>query len=229
MLASDMNNQNFAGAINPDSVLYVRFYVEKLKNEFESEKQGRPIWYEVPFVEIMRPGDQTSIITTEVRDDHKRRFPMQWSMFQDSQATMQMVGTPVEEWPAISRSQAEELKGLKFFSVEQIADASDLQAQRLGMAGPMLRQKAKAFLASAQDTALAQKQAGDLARKDQEIADLKAMQDRMAKQITELAKNRKKVGRPPNNPKGTYPGPGQLLPLPKAEPAPQQPPEVANE
>lgn len=197
MLASDLNNSNFIGSMNPDSLLHVRFYMEKLKNDFDSEKEGRPIWYEVPFVEIMRPGDQTSIITTQVREDHKRRFPQQWAIFQNSQTAPQMVGTPVEEWPAISRSQAEELKGIKFYTVEQIANASDLQAQALGMGAAMLRKKAQAFLGAAKDSALAQKQAADIARKDQEIAELKAAQDRMAQQLNSLMKDKgQKLKRP---------------------------------
>ena len=40
----------------------------------------------------------------------------------------------------------EELRILKFQTVEQIAAASDAQLQRIGMGGPGLREKAKAFL-----------------------------------------------------------------------------------
>lgn len=186
MLASDDNNPNFSGARNPDSLLQVKFYMRSMKNNFQSEKEGRDIYYEEEFITIWTPGNQLNIVDTPVREDHKRRFPIQYAAFKSSQSAPQVVGTPLEEWPAVSRSQAEELKAVKFFTVEQIAQASDQQAQALGMNGPMLRQKAAAFLKVAKDTALAQHQAAELARKDQQIADLKAAQDRMAKQLEQL-------------------------------------------
>src|SRR5258708_32140737 len=129
-LASDLSNREFSGAMNPDDILHVTFYMKSLKNEFETTKQGRPIFYEVPMVRIMTPGNQLNIVDTPTREDHKMRFPRQWAIFQASQSQDQVVGTPVDQWPAITRSEAEELKGQKFFTVEQIAGASDLQIQK---------------------------------------------------------------------------------------------------
>ncbi len=188
MLPSDVNNTGFTGAYDPDSVMYVRFYMKSIQNMYETEKQGRSIFFDVPFVEIMIPGNQLSIVDTPVREPHKKRFPKQWMVFQNSQSADQVSGTRVEEWPAITRSQAEELKGLKFFTVEQIAGASDEQIQRLGMNATMLRQKAKAFLGQAKDTALAQSQAAELQKRDQEITDLKNMVNRLASQIEQINK-----------------------------------------
>jgi len=187
-LASDLNNREFVGAINPDDVLTVKFYIKSEYNEFESTKQGRPIFYEADFVQIMKPGDSTTIIEAPVRPEHKIRFPRQWAMFQEGRKTEQLVGTPVEQWTAISRSQADELKGVRFYTVEQIANASDLQAQAMGMNGPMYRQKARAFLESAKDSALSQFQATELAKKDQQIKDLTDTVARLA-QTVESIKN----------------------------------------
>jgi len=68
-----------------------------------------------------------------------------------------IIGTPLEQWPQITRSQAEELRGLKFHTVEAIADCSDQQLQRIGMVAGMsphnFRLKAKAFLNLANDSA----------------------------------------------------------------------------
>lgn len=197
MLASDANNPNFVGAANPDSLLHVVFYMRSDQDNFKSEKEGRPIFYEVPYVKIMSPGNQLSEIDTPVREDHKRRFPVQWAAFQNSHAPQdQIIGTPVEQWPAITRAQAEELRGVKFFTVEQIAGASDLQVQRLGMNGPVLKQKAQAFLSVAKDTALEQRQAAEILKKDQELAELR---NRMARLEEMLAK-----GEAPEKPKRKY-------------------------
>ena len=76
------------------------------------------------------------------------------------------------------------MKHFKFYTVEQIANASDAQLNTIGMAAGMspfaLRDKAKAFLSSAKDTALVQQQADELSKRDEIIA-------RMQAQIAELA------------------------------------------
>lgn len=192
MLASDMNNPNFLGPRNPDEVLHVTFYMRSIQNEFESEKQGRPIFQEVPFVKIMTPGNQLNIVDTPVRPDHRLRFPRQWEIFQSSQSQEQVIGTPVDQWPRITRAQAEEIKALKFFTVEQIAGASDQQVQKLGMNAQMLRQEAQAFLAKAKDTALEQKQAADLKRKDDQIEELQKSIRQLSEKMQELQKPKRK-------------------------------------
>lgn len=178
MLASDVANTNFVGATNPDTLLHVQFYMRSEQDNFKSEQEGRPIFFETPYIRINTPGNQLSEIDTPVRPEHKVRFPIQWAAFQNTQIPQdQVVGTPVDQWPTLTRSQAEELKGIKFFTVEQIANASDLQLQRLGMNGPMLKQKAIAYLADAKDSATAQMQAAELVKKE---AQIKELNDRLA-------------------------------------------------
>jgi hypothetical protein len=111
----------------------------------------------------------------------------------------EVVGTPVAEWPLVSKSQAEELRAMKFFTVESIASASDQQLQRMGMAAGMspysFRDKAKAFLNLATTSAETDKREQEinalkeeLAKKDLETVKMKAetdaklaqMQDQMA-------------------------------------------------
>ena len=140
----------------------------------------------MPYVQIMTPGNSLNIVDTPVREEHKYRFPKHWAIFQNSQAEVQIVGTPVEAWPMITRSQAEDLKGLKFYSVEQIAGASDEQIQRLGMNSSMLRQKARAFLDSAKNSAISQNNVNELAKRDREIAELKNMVDLLSGKVQEL-------------------------------------------
>jgi len=160
-LASDLDNPDFVGAKNPDSVLQVVFYSKPMPNEFESNKQGRPIFYDADFVKIMIPGDKDSIIDTFAREDHKKRFPLHWAHYQNKHGgDSREIGTPLAQWPRLTASQAEELKGLKFFTVEAIAHASDAQLQKIGMAAGMapyaFREHAQRFLALAQGDSAAQ-------------------------------------------------------------------------
>jgi hypothetical protein len=199
MLASDDANQQFVGARNPDDILHVTFYVKVMKNNFASEQEGRPIFQNEQWVRIMIPGNNLSIIDTPVSDRHKHRFPRQWQQFTNSQEVSPVSGTPVTEWPAVERSRAEELKAMKFFTVEQIAECSDQQIQALGMDAHTLRQKAKAFLAKAGASALTQAQAVEI----EELKKAQAAKD--AAHALEMAELRKliedrapaKRGRPP--------------------------------
>ena len=79
MLASDLNNPEFVGASNPDARLSVVFFSKPLKNNFRTEQEGRPIFDDCDMVRIYVPGDDKNIVETFVRDDHKRRFPLQWA------------------------------------------------------------------------------------------------------------------------------------------------------
>lgn len=193
-LASDDNNREFAGARNPDSILKVTFYVRSLQNNFLTAKEGRPIFQDEKYVQIMIPGRNDLTVDQPVTDEHIQRFPYQWAQFKNQTAEVdQQFGTPVTEWPVLTRSQAEELKGKKFYTVEQIADCSDGQSQALGMNANILRQKARAFLESAKGSAHAQKQAEELAAKQQEIDSLKREMSDLSQTVNAFMAQQKQV------------------------------------
>lgn len=152
LVASDDANTAFVGAHNPDDRLHVVFYTRTMPNEFETQKQGRPIFYECDFVKVHLPGNQLNNIDTFVNDSHKARFPRQWAHYMNNKkADSELVmGTPVTEWPLISRAVAEELRHLGFRTVESIAQASDTQLQSIGMRAGMqpfaFRERAARFL-----------------------------------------------------------------------------------
>ena len=168
MLASDANNPNFLGAHNPDSALVVKFHRRAVQQPYQTKEQGRPIFQDVDYIQIFTPGNQLNIIDTPVRSEHKARFAQQWAQYQASQGSGdQIVGTPVSAWPFLTASQAEEFKALKFYTVEQLANASDGQLQSLGMVGGsnphVIRDRAKAYLQAAAGTAPVEAQAAELA------------------------------------------------------------------
>lgn len=188
-LASDDRNPNFAGARNPDDVLAVQFYNRAVQDNFKSEKEGLPIFRDEKWVRIMIPGRSDLTVETPVDGSHPQRFPRQWAVFMNQQSeTDQMVGTPVTEWPVLTRAQAEELKGKKFYTVQQIAECSDAQITALGMNANSLRQKARAFLSQADKTAQAQSQAAEIARRDEENNALKAQIAKLEEAVVMLQK-----------------------------------------
>lgn len=173
LIASDDSNTEFVGARNPDDLLYVVFYKRPVHNEFESNRQNRPIFEDRDYIKIMKPGDQNSVIDTIATEGDKKRFYRQWERYQAShKEDDQLIGTPVRDWPAVTRAQAEELKAVGFHSVEQIAGCSDLQLQKLGMSGPGLKMKAIAFLQKSAETAKPAADAARLASLEQQVQNL---------------------------------------------------------
>lgn len=202
----------------PDAALHVRFQMLSIYQPYDSANPllpdgkpnprftGNPVYRDIPHIEISVPSESglcLNRIVNEVRPDHKARFKAKWEMFQLSQGDGdQIIGTKLSEWPGITRSRAEELRAMKYYVVEQIAAASDAQVQGLGMDGVTLRNKAVQYLKMAKETAHAERQAAEIAKRD---AELNAANERMAKmeeQLRALAANQPtspaaKRGRPP--------------------------------
>jgi hypothetical protein len=175
-----------------DSRLAVTFYKRSMKQEDDSIAAGRPIFKEFDFVRICVPGDNLTEIDTYANNGHKARFPRQWAHYQNQVAGQeQIIGTPIEEWTIISRSQADELKGIKFHTVESVANASDQQLQRIGMIAGMspfaFRDKAKAFLNLADKV-------GDVNQREAEIEKLRLENEALkAESDAKLAKQQAQI------------------------------------
>jgi hypothetical protein len=190
-----------------DSLLSVTFYKRSRKQEDASIEAGRPIYKEFDFVRINVPGDSLNEIDTYAMEEHKTRFPVQWARYQNQIGDHQdIVGTPLEQWTQISRSQADELRGLKFVTVESIANASDLQIQKIGMAAGMnpyaFRDKAKAFLNLADQVGESNQREEELSKLRQENASLKMESDaKLAKQQEQIDALMAMVAKPKGRPK----------------------------
>jgi hypothetical protein len=175
-----------------DSRLAVTFYKRSMEQKDESIAAGRPIFKEFDFVRICVPGDNLTEIDTYANNGHKARFPRQWAHYQNQVAGQeQIIGTPIEEWTIISRSQADELKGIKFATVESVANASDQQLQRIGMIAGMspfaFRDKAKNFLNLAEKVGNVNQQEAEMEKLRQENEALKAESDaKLAKQQAQI-------------------------------------------
>ena len=163
-----------------------------MKQEDESLAAGRPIFKEFDFIQINVPGDTLNEINTYANEEHKARFPRQWAHYQNQVGTQeQIIGTPIEEWTIVSRSQADELKGIKFHTVEAVANASDQHLQRIGMIAGMnpytFRDKAKAFLNLAEKVGDDSQREAEMDKLRQENAAIKAEAEaRAAKQQEQI-------------------------------------------
>lgn len=140
----------------------------KLRKD-ESVKAGRPIYEDVEMVKFFLAGkDETGWMS--VTDEHRKKYREQYAQFKEGAS--QVIGTRIDLWPLISPAQAEELKALKVFTVEQAAELPDSSDHTYGMGIRTIKQKAKDWLAATKDTGA--------------ITKLEARNDELEKQIHAL-------------------------------------------
>ncbi len=191
MLDSDIGN---------NIIPAVRFYQKEVIHEFNSKQENRPIYYMADFVRIEVPGNQFSIIDTFASPYHKDAYPIQWARYQNEkkdQGEDDIAGTLLRDWSILTAAQVRELKHYHFYTVDQVANASDDQINKVtmivGMGGHAFREKAKNYLARAKDSAIVDAQSEELRKRDEEIETLK----RQMNELMSAQSANKPRGRPP--------------------------------
>lgn len=196
MLASDLNNPEFVNPTNPEELLHVEFFWKEPVLKWQSELQGKEVrGPRTAFVRIMRPGDQTSIHETPVRDDHKARWPKKWLVWQMKEGLIEGADIPgwkIDDWSELQEEQRHELKYLRFNTVEQIAGASDSQIQRLGLGGITLREKARHSLKERNRAEYAK----EMEAKDKELSDMKARLAKLEALVPQVGAKQETLGLP---------------------------------
>lgn len=130
-----------------DGKLYAVFFMDTVKDEGASALANRPIFKDTEFVRIVAPGDKTNVVVRPAREDDRARFQRQYAAFKRGDAE-QVVGTPLAQWPLITRAQVEEFKYLEIRTVEHLAAVrDDIKSRVPGM--HELSQRAQQWLAAA--------------------------------------------------------------------------------
>lgn len=177
MLPSHVDVDDFASN-KVDEQLLVRFFIKERPDNNATREQGRPIYREVEYVEIRVPGNRDPQACRPATHADKQRFPRHYEAFKQ-RVEPPVTGTPLSEWPQISRSQAEELAFLNVKTVEQLAELGDNYAGRLH-GGHTLKRRAGEWLQQADQTKLiAEKEAlekrlADMEKKLAEVMSAKA-------------------------------------------------------
>lgn len=156
--------------------MLVFFHTQQVKQNFESQKQKRPVFKEKIFITKLVPGDNRLKIDRPLRETDLEEFPVEWARFEQKKAAL-VVGTPIEAWSILSDTQKAELRALNIFTIDQFANLPDSAGEKI-MGFNDMRDKARAFLKGAESSALldqvraeadATKQA-----QDREMAELRA-------------------------------------------------------
>jgi len=122
------------------------------------------------------------VVCRPATDIERERFPRHYAAFRNK-AAQPNDGTPLNIWPALTKAQVEEMKFFNVHTVEQLAGMSDEQSQKF-MGVQNLRTRARAFLEESGKSAAAEKLSSELAKRDEEIAYLKAQMEEILKERT---------------------------------------------
>lgn len=157
-----------------------RFHFEEVMNEAASAAQGRPIYVSEERVQFLMPGSPNQPVF-RVNDEHRQRWPEQYAAFKKGEEHA-VDGTPLEQWPLLTRAMVLELKGVGILTVEQCADLPDALLHRINMAGRQIRDHAKAYLDDAAAIAFATK----LERENDALHARVASAERQVEEMREL-------------------------------------------
>ena len=178
--AMGVNNPNSRFA--QDDGLFVTFHLHPVLNDEKSAQEGRPIYEDQEYVTIIIPGDKDNVVDRAVMQQDKDRFPRQYMAFKANAAQPQE-GTPLHEWPQISKSQIEELRFFNVHTVEALAAIPDSQAQKF-MGINFLKQKARAYM---EDTSLAAP-FDQLQQENQQLKDQMAVMQQTMEELQSMVK-----------------------------------------
>jgi len=136
-------------------------------------------------VEIHNINDPKNSPSIRIATDHhryKRReeggFPEEYKKFRSGLA-QEADGTPIREWLG-DNQRTKNLASFNIYTVEQLAEASDSLCQTLGVGTYQLRERAKGFIKTRENTAFGEQQAAENAVLKQQLAEMKAQMDRFS-------------------------------------------------
>jgi len=153
MQIADFNHQDFAQNAQSklDENLLVKFFIKQRQDKAATKEKGRPIFKDVEYIDIKVPGQRGGGATRPAQYVDKQRFPKHYAAFLQRKE-MPIEGTPLAEWPLMTRTQVDELSFHHVKTVEQLVEMSDgLASQFMGLNS--LRQKAKMWLEKTDETA----------------------------------------------------------------------------
>lgn len=172
----------------PAGPQFVAFRYEPVQNEAKTQIAGRPIFDSVEMVKVISPGANDEI-DKPATDLERTRFKTQYSAFLAGPPKPDG-GTPLAEWPALTRTQAAELTALDILTVEQLAAMPTDLRQRFGPNVDALIERASTFLSRAHDNSTSERLAAENLRLRERNAELETNYRTLAAQVEQLIQER---------------------------------------
>ena len=188
-----MNPQGTAPVkFGDERAMYVEFSTELILQEFESERQGKPVYKEVTYVKMFAPGSKSDVYRPaklqrvnelDGMPSDPERFPSQWQAFQNK---IEQIGDgmPLEMWAPMPKGAVFAFKAMRVMTVENLAALSDGNATNAPIDWRSWREKAQNWLKQAETNQ-------PLAELQAERDSLRCDVEMLKKQIADLATQRK--------------------------------------
>ncbi|MCB1460903.1 MAG: hypothetical protein KDJ90_00390 [Nitratireductor sp.] len=202
-----MNNPDVLAGIRNASLPQVGagnhlMFYEKTKNMGIFDENGQPVFKTMMFVDVYTPGDRKNFVTYEVKDrpgiNGQVLTKEQWlaskgwlEQFNKYKATKQasselIDGTPLDQWPSITREFSEVLKFNKVYTVEQLAAAHDGVLAVIGPGAFDLREMARKWTSDAVNKGSATMMAVEIDKLNEQIAEQGRSEAEKDRRIAEL-------------------------------------------
>jgi hypothetical protein len=189
---AEFNHEDFEQSrqAEQDKTLLVKFYFKTVPDPSASEEQGRACFKEREYIDIRVPGTRGAGAVRPATLRDKKRFERHYQAFKQ-RVELPVEGTPLSEWPVITRAHAEELAFVNVKTVEQLAGMSDSVASQM-MCGQMFKTKANKWLEQAKSDVTSKELANELAQRDAKIAELSGKLEALTKKLETPKPKRKR-------------------------------------
>lgn len=148
------------------------FFEEELPDDAATQAAGTLRMRKFERVRIVIAGDMNSAAVHPVTQQQIDRFPVEYERWKATRNNDHISGTPLSAWAMVSKGQVMELAALHIRSVEDLASVSDANIGKI-LDGRQWRERAKAWLETNKDAAVAMKYAAENERLRADLDDLR--------------------------------------------------------
>lgn len=183
----DDSSFSFGGRNDRDTCIPI-FRYEAVLDDAASAASGKKIYKDIPYVEIIAPGNNLERVIRPVQDNDKARWPAQWAKFSNGGkgGVSEIEGTPLEDWAQITLGQVKTLKSSDVYTVEQFADVPDIYLQGMGIGMTDLRNKARVYVQNQRGEISVQKVSAENRKLKKQVTDLENALTRMQTRLEVL-------------------------------------------
>jgi len=196
-METSVNVKGYDGDIailETDKDLLVQFHKKAVLNHAKSREAQAPIYEDLDFCKIIRPGEPHSVWDQPVRQIDKMRFAEKWRAYQENRV-QEVSGTPLDRLFPDNPAVVANFRSAHIHTIQQLAGLSDNAIGNIPF-GHDMRKKAQDFMNSLKKSdeeiqAMTEKHEAEMAAMRQMIAEL-------------TAKVSEPVSEPANKPKRKY-------------------------
>jgi hypothetical protein len=187
---------------------YVEFELRPEEDREETISQGMPVFKDVEFAMITMPGGGLVVdkpineaLLHEWKNGDNRRKPPSPFAYRAYEAWKEgreapVNGTDLKNWPGVTPAQLKTCQNATVRTIEDLAEANADTIRKLGMGGVAMMEKAKAYLASANQNKTSEEVSALMVKLDALSDTVKRKDEQISDLLERLDESTKKRGRP---------------------------------